>query len=191
MEINSNNVQNFIRCIVIRPKEVKPVITEITLTPVIKDKDKENEYPFDINSFEKDIREILNITDKSKSPLFTSLADPLQDFLLVLNPDMIDNDSEYNFGYIGSPLFGNVVIIQTKMDENQDEATEESMIAKIIPMEEKVAEVLQTFFESNKDLERKSGVYDSIVNEIKRTSKKDFIQNILKDNIEAGNYTEQ
>ena len=191
MEINSINIPNIIRCIVIKPEKEIPIITEISLDPNIKEENNEDDYSFNINSFEKDIRKILGIENNEQEPLFSCLADPLQDFVLILNPEMLNNDSEYNFGYAGTPLFGNVIIIQTKIDENQKEADDNSIVTKVISMEEKVAEVLQTFFGNNKELEKKSGVYDSIVNEIKQTSKKDFIRNILNDNIEAGNYEEK
>lgn len=187
MEISNSNINNIIRCIVIKPEEIRPSIAEISLMPEIKEGEEKPKMAI----FENDIREILNIPE-GKDPLFTCLSQPLQDFVLILNPDMLDNDSEYNFGYIGTPIFGNVVIIQTKIDDNQSEAnSDEDIVTKVIPMELNVAEVIQTFFENNKQLEKDSHVYESITNEIKEVGKKEFIKRIVEANIEEGNYTER
>ena len=182
-----NIANNILRCVIIKPKKEIPEIVEINLAFPLEDINKIKEDNEKAKTFDDDLRELLNIKD-GKLPMYAALAMPLQNYLMAINPDMLSDDSDYNFGYMGSPIYNNVLIIETKLDPIDNENIEdENVCVKLTCMEEKTAEVLCTFFEVLKKEERMTGIYDSIVNEIKNIGKAKFLENIVSGNVEAGN----
>jgi len=175
-----------IKCLVFQPKKEEPIVAEISLNT--EEKDENNHF---INNFDSDMREILGMSnDNPKEILFINMPMPLHEYVLAVNPDMLDNDSEYNFGFIGTTIFGTAALLQTVFDSDQKEASTNEVVVKVLSMDDDSIKYLSSFFSNLKAMEKKSGAYDSIVEEINKVGKSTFIRNIIIENAQAGNVVE-
>ena len=191
MEIHATpEINDKITAILIRPDDERGSVFDFSLVVQEYKTNEETgkqEFAARNSTFDDDIKEILNIKDPNKFPLYIQLAQPLTNYLMACNPDMFDDDSKYNYGYCGTPIFGNIVILENHISSNQEGADKDSLITEVSSMSNITAQALLTFFECDKREEKLTGIRDMILKEIEKVGKQQFLKNILNDNAEAGN----
>ena len=187
MEINSTNTtineteENTLRCIVFNPEKDYGDIVDISL---LKEANNENNEENKLSSFDNDVYELIGLDKNSElKPVVYNLQAPLHDFIFIFHPYMTSDDNlKYNFAYTGFPLFGNIILFEIKLDSDQTEATDNTQVMKFVSMDENTAKCLVTFFHSNRKLEEDSGVRNSILEDIEKFGKKQYLHNLMVQN---------
>jgi len=110
------------------------------------------------------------ITGKKDGKITNSgyLPNPFQDFTMFMDFEQFDNDAEYNVGFFGNPVFGNLVFLL--VDRESEEGT-------IYPIPEDKKEYLAKLVKNLKKFEMDSGIYMSM----KQTDKNKFLEEFVKE----------
>ena len=118
--------------------------------------------------------EVISNLIGSKELTSLCLPVPIQDAILIIDLNSLENDSAYNFGILGNPIFNNVIVAKYEVINSETNEARISGFDDEESLKIKMLERLTIIFESIKKDEKELGILDKI----KAMSKKDFINNL-------------
>lgn len=147
---------------IVRPGETEVDFKEFTL-------DKTDE-----KSGEKALIEIVDYITKKEDGTSGKISNsgflpnPFNEFTMFMDYDQFDPDTEYNVGFFGTPIYGNMAFLQ--VDINSDNGD-------IIPITEDKKNILNDAMSHFKKFEKETGIYDAMV----KADKKKFLEEYIKE----------
>jgi gas vesicle protein len=96
------------------------------------------------------------------------LPSPFNEFTMFMDYDQFNPDTEYNVGFYGTPIYGNMAFLQVDLDSED---------GKVIPIEENMKKTLSDGIKNMKKFEKDAGIYDSMI----KTDKTKFLEEFIKE----------